>query len=274
MRYFILGLLLAAGACSNAQLRDSAKIYRVRPAYELPVAGGLLVASSFGFKALDKVAAFTEADLARLDPAKVNGFDRPVIFKDPAMVARAQSRADFFLNFSIASPVVLMLDRKIRKDWLDMLSLYLAAHVVDNAVYFAAAFPIRRARPFTYNAEVPVALRIGDAKSNSFFSGHTSFSATSTFFLAKVLTDYNHIRGWKRAGIYAIASVPPALVGYYRVQAARHFRTDVLLGFAVGAASGILVPELHKQLNRTKRVSLSPYITPAGQSGFCLNYRF
>lgn len=276
MRIFpILLLTLLSCSLGYAQaLRDSAKVYHVKPWIEGPAATGLLVASSFGFKALDRTSAFDAGDLARLQPADVNGFDRPVIFNDPAMATKAQSRADFFLNFSIASPVLLMLDRKIRKDWLDMLSLYLVTHVVDNAVYFAAAFPIRRPRPFTYNTEIPVELRTGDAKSNSFFSGHTSFSATSSFFLAKVFTDYNHIKGWKRIGIYTAASVPPALVGFYRVQAARHFWSDVMLGFTVGAACGILVPELHKRLNRIPNVSFNPYLTPLGQSGFCLNYRF
>lgn len=254
--------------------RDSAKIYHVRPVYELGGATALLVASSFGFKALDRVAALEPADLDRLRPGDVNGFDRPVIFKDPAMAQRAQGKADLFLNISIASPVLLMLDGRIRKDWLDLASLYLVTHVADNALYFATAFSIRRPRPFTYNTDIPVALRTGEAKTNSFFSGHTSFAATSTFFLAKVFTDYHHIKGWQRAGIFTIAAIPPALVGYYRIQAARHYPTDVMLGMIVGAGSGILVPELHRRLSRSNHLSLSPVMSTAGQPGFSLAYRF
>lgn len=270
----ILFLLLACCCRSQAQLRDSARVYHVKTVYELGGATALLVASSFGFKALDRVSTLYPEDLAALNPQDVNSFDRSIIFKDPARAESSQSKADLFLNISIASPVLLMLDGKIRKDWLDLLSLYLVTHVVDNAVYFAVAFPIRRPRPFTYNTDIPVSLRAGEAKTNSFFSGHTSFSATSTFFLAKVFTDYHHIKGWQRLGIYTVAAIPPALVGYYRVQAARHFKTDIMLGFVIGAASGILVPELHRRLNQVKHLSVSPYVAPTGQAGFCLNYRF
>jgi len=253
---------------------DSGKVYQVKPLYELPASAALLTASSFGFKALDKVASFTAEDLKKLDPANVNIFDRNVIFKNPANAAAAQSKSDLFLNISVVSPVVLMLDRKIRKDWLDLLSLYTVTHVVDNAVYFLSAFPVRRARPYTYNSAIPDEEKIGKAKSNSFFSGHTSFSSTSTFFLAKVFTDYHHIRGWKRIAVFTAASVPPALVAYYRMEAGKHFKTDVLLGFAVGAASGILVPEFHKKLQEKKNLFLNPYLSAGGQSGFSLTYTF
>ena len=47
--------------------------------------------------------------------------------------------------------------------------------------------------------------------------------------------------------LFAGAAVPPAVVGYYRMKGGKHFRTDVLAGIAVGAATGILIPELHKR---------------------------
>ena len=128
-------------------------------------------------------------------------------------------------------------------------------------MYFRSAFAIRRARPFTYNPDVPLERGVGEAKSNSFYSGHVSFSATGTFFLAKVFTDYHHIRGWKRIGIYSVASLPPILVGINRMKAGKHFRTDVITGFVVGAAAGILVPELHRRIKKSKSFSLEPHVT-------------
>ncbi|KAA2242575.1 phosphatase PAP2 family protein [Chitinophaga agrisoli] len=235
------------------------KVYNVKWKYELPGAVGFVVGSYFLFPALDRSSAFDVSDLAKLNPDDVNGFDRPIIFKDPNGFANAQKHSDFWLNLSIVSPIVLGLDKKVRKDWLDLISLYLVTHAVDNSVYFALAFPIRRARPFTYNPNVKVEDRVGLAKSNSFFSGHVSFAATSTFFLVKVFTDYHEIKGWKRLLLYAAATVPPSLVGYYRMEAARHFKTDVLLGLLVGGSSGILVPELHRNKKKDARLTLEPY---------------
>lgn len=250
------------------------EVYRVNKKYELTGSLALLTASYFGFRELDRISDFTPADIAKLNINNINAFDRPVASYNPDKFDKAQVHSDFFLNFSIASPLILALDRKARKDWLDLITLYLVTHTVDNAIYFGAAFPIRRARPFTYNNTVPLDERIGDAKSNSFFSGHVSFSATSTFFLVKVYTDYHQIKGWKRLALYTAAAIPPGLVGYYRVQAARHFRTDVILGMIIGAGSGILIPELHRKIKKDKHLSLQPYFSPVGTSGLALQYTF
>jgi membrane-associated phospholipid phosphatase len=248
--------------------------YNVNLKYELTGSLALLTASYFGFRELDRISDFTADDIAKLDINKINAFDRPIASYDPAKYDNAQVRSDFFLNFSIASPIILALDRRARKDWLDLITLYLVTHTVDNAIYFGAAFPIRRARPFTYNNAVPMEERIGDAKSNSFFSGHVSFAATSTFFLVKVYTDIHQIKGWKRLALFTAAAIPPGLVGYYRVQGARHFRTDALLGMAIGAGTGILVPELHRRVKGNKHISLQPYYSPTGSGGFTFNYKF
>lgn len=239
--------------------------YHVNVKYELPAAGLFVIGSSFGFRALDKVASYTTDDIRYLDPASINAFDRPSALQNPVGFAKAHERSNLFLNISVLSPMLLALDKKARKDWLQLLTLYLATHAVDNTLYFATAFPIRRARPLTYNTQLSDEERTGLGKSNSFFSGHVSFSSTSTFFLVKVLTDYHQIKGWKRWALYGAASIPPAMVGYHRMRAGKHFKTDIITGFVVGASCGILVPELHKG-----KASISPYVT-AEQSGFTLS---
>ncbi|BAV09347.1 phosphatase PAP2 family protein [Filimonas lacunae] len=238
------------------------QIYNINPWWELPSAGAAVLLSSKGFRKLEKVSSMTEAEILKLNPMDVNGFDRPVIYHDPAKYVSAQSKSDLFLNISIFTPALLALDKTVRKDWVELLSMYLASHAVDNALYFAGAFSVRRPRPFLYNPDVPMAEKIGDNKSNSFFSGHTGFATTSTFFLVKVFTDYHHIKGWKRIGLYGLASIPPGLVAFYRMQSGRHFRTDVLLGYIAGATSGILVPELHRINKKGKGVAFSPYFAP------------
>jgi membrane-associated phospholipid phosphatase len=39
----------------------------------------------------------------------------------------------------------------------------------------------------------------------------------------------------------------PAIVGYLRVKAGRHYPSDVIVGYGVGALIGYLVPTLHKR---------------------------
>ncbi|MFD1142984.1 phosphatase PAP2 family protein [Larkinella insperata] len=248
--------------------------YRVYKTYELPASLAVLGTSIFGFRQLDRYASFTTEDITKLNPVHLNAFDRPIAYADPAGFDRAQKRSDQFLNLSIASPLLLMLSKDLRKEALDLLTIYTTAHAVNNLIYFATTFSIRRARPLTYNPAVPLQDKIGYAKSNSFYSGHVSFSTTATFFGAKVLTDYYHLKGWKRAAIFTAAALPPILVGVNRMQAGKHFRTDVLTGFVVGAACGIGVPELHKLRQRTRNLSFRPEWLGTGARGFAVTYTF
>lgn len=64
--------------------------------------------------------------------------------------------------------------------------------------------------------------------------------------------------------------VPPSIVGIYRYKAMKHYPTDVLFGMAMGAASGILVPHLHKSKKKSGHFSFLPY---AGEiSGMQITY--
>ncbi|GAB3898549.1 hypothetical protein GCM10028803_18180 [Larkinella knui] len=248
--------------------------YRVYRAYELSGSFAILGASIFGYRALDRHSNFNADDVAKLNPARINAFDRPIAYLDPSRFEGAQKRSDRFLNLSIASPILLMLSKDLRKNGLDLLAIYTTTHAVNNLLYFATAFPIRRARPLTYNPAVSITDKTGNAKSNSFYSGHVSFSTTATFFGAKVLTDHYRIKGWKRIAIFSVAAVPPILVGVNRMHAGKHFRTDVMTGFLVGAACGIGVPELHKISRKKGQLSFRPNLSLTGQRGATVTYLF
>jgi membrane-associated phospholipid phosphatase len=240
------------------------KIYNMRPKYQLPLGGAAIVLSSLGFKALDKNAEMNEADVLKLNANDINSFDRPTALRDPSGFTNAAGKGDFFLNFSVASPVLLALDKQMRKDWVDLLTLYLTAQAVDNVLYFTSIAAVRRPRPLAYNTRLSIPERTGIGMSKSFFSGHVSFSATATFFAAKTYTDYHHIKGLRRLLWYGAAAVPPLMVGYFRVESGRHFKTDVLVGFLAGASSGILVPEFFRKKDKDRSVSLMPYYMQDG----------
>ncbi len=266
MRLYTTVLFLLIQLPPATAQRDSSyqKIYKVNTRYELPAAAGGVLLSMYGFRQLEIASEMTASDVAKLDASRINSFDRPVTRINPSGFQTAETRSDLLLNISLFSPLLLALDKDIRRDWLDLFSIYLATHAADNAVYFLGGFSVRRARPLTYNPLVDLAVKTGTGKSSSFFSGHTSFSAAATFFMAKVYTDYHHIQGWNRVLVYTAAAIPPALVGYYRIQAGKHFKTDVIVGLLVGASSGILVPELHKNRNRNHPLTVNPYYGEGG----------
>ena len=156
----------------NSPAKDAqyyGKVYRMHPKYQLPVAGAAIVLSTLGFQALDENARLTNADVMKLNANDVNSFDRQTAVRDPSGFANAASKGDFLLNFSVASPLILGLDKHMRKDWVDLLTLYMASQAFDNMLYFGAIATVRRPRPIAYNTALPLAERTGVGMSKYFF---------------------------------------------------------------------------------------------------------
>jgi hypothetical protein len=92
----------------------------------------------------------------------------------------------------------------------------------------------------------------------AFVSGHTSITACNTFFAAQVFSDFYPDSKWKPV-IWSAAATIPAITGYLRVTAGKHFPTDVMAGYAMGTVIGILVPRLHRnKILKDKGISLNP----------------
>ena len=77
--------------------------------------------------------------------------------------------------------------------------------------------------------------------------------------------------GAKKFIFYGLAAIPPAFTGFNRVKGLKHFPTDVITGFTVGAATGILVPHLHKKKN--PNMVLIP-VTGNRFTGFAMTLKF
>ena len=101
-----------------------------------------------------------------------------------------------------------------------------------------------------YQYSIPIFLK---TVQNLFFSGHTSSSAYFSFFTAKVFADTHPNSKWKPV-VWGSAIALPAMTGYLRYKAGKHFPTDVIVGYGVGAAFGILIPELYKNKNFNLKV--------------------
>lgn len=104
---------------------------------------------------------------------------------------------------------------------------------------------VRRPRPYLFNAQVPIGSDHPGDDAVSFWSGHTANMAAITFSAANLVQRSNATPGLKTA-TWIGAAVAPAAMGYLRVRAGRHFPTDVLTGYLVGAAVGFVVPYIHR----------------------------
>lgn len=267
----LLSLLLCTGGL--AQENQSRK-YNYDPKTEKVYAvdlwlDGLAIGiggNLLGAYGIDRVQAKDDVVLD-FDRADVPGFDRWA-FPDRAEAReRAAETSDLAFHGSMWLPGVLFLSKKIRKDWLDITALYLETHAFNSLTYgwspIGAKF-IDRIRPISYYSLEELGItgeddpRVEGNNRNSFFSGHVSTTAVGTFFFAKVLCDYNpQFTGKQKALIYAAASLPPIFTSVQRVRALKHFPSDTVMGFAVGAFFGVMNPHVHKNWQRKHRSRLS-----------------
>ncbi len=115
-----------------------------------------------------------------------------------------------------------------------------------------------RTRPYVYNPSVPLDVKQDVDARYSFFSGHTAVTSSVSFFAAKVYADSHPDSKWKPV-VWSAAVIVPAITGWARVEAGQHFPTDVITGYAVGAAIGFLVPQFHlKKDNSNTSFRLEP----------------
>ncbi len=208
----------------------------------------------------------TDAELAGLNRSSFNSFERWAFEQDPSKAEQLDKGSDYVLQGIIASTALLALDKAIRKDALRLMMMYVETHAVTFTLYnfsfFGPAFQ-NKYRPIVYYDQLPKEARNGGNNTNSMYSGHTASAAAATFFMAKVYNDYHpEFSSGKKYLLYGLASIPPLLEGYYRMAALKHFPSDILIGFLIGATCGVAVPEMHRFKRQAIRFGLAS--TPVG----------
>jgi membrane-associated phospholipid phosphatase len=212
---------------------------------------GTGAALSLGSLALiSQVEPFTVSQLNALNVDHINTFDRNGMHP-----YRAAQNGDILAAATYLFPFTLLLRDDTRSDWRTLAVMWGEATLLDLGIVGVVKSLTDRARPYAYDPNAPLDQKTSVSARLSYYSGHTSGAAVNSFFVARVYSDYLTNRNAKIA-LWTGAAVIPAVVGYLRVDAGRHFRTDAITGYVVGAAIGYLVPELHR--HPSDRVSLHP----------------
>jgi membrane-associated phospholipid phosphatase len=223
-------------------------------------AGGLhLIRNKKGLTATE-VAAKSRDDVPSFDRGNVGYYDER---------ANDASYIPFFASF--AWPVAMMLvDGDQTKNFGQVLGMYIETIALTGAMYTMTAGTINRSRPLVYSAEAPMVSRMSNNSQRSFYAGHTAATAASAFFTAKVFSDMNPGSKLKPV-VWIVAAATPALVAYYRWKAGQHFLSDNIIGYGLGAATGILIPHWHK-VRKSDKLSIIPGFGPNYQ-GVALMYK-
>ena len=255
-----------AQALAQSAARDSAfHPYRVNGWVSGPLLAAGIGANLLGLSQMMHKAQISREELAALDKNVIHSFDRWALKQDPALIEQQGTYADATLATGVVLPFLLLFDGQIRRDWLPVLVMYLETMSLSPNIYewsfMGPAFQ-NRLRPVAYYEQLTWEERNSGANRNSFYSGHVATVAASTFFMVKVYSDYHPGLGYAKYLLYTAATLPPMLLGYFRIKGLKHFASDVFVGIGIGALCGILVPELHRLRDRGLDVGM--FASPEG----------
>jgi len=280
-----LTLIMLAPKTTIAQLSDSSvittetreqkvriqdeSVYKIKPAIEIPITLALDAWSIYGMSVIYGRDTVSAAEILALDRNNVNKFDRPIIDNYRSVGSRAGN--PIFYG-SMPLPLLFLLDKKIRPDFLKISLMYLEAMGLTGTLYTSSAMIVNRFRPYAYNPDVPMEVRTRGGAKNSFFAGHVAVVGTATFFTAKVFCDYHPNMKCKWV-LYTLAGAATAGMGLVRLKAGQHFKTDVITGMIVGPVAGILIPYIHRNRSyNSSKLTLLPNFSREG-TGFTAFYK-
>ncbi len=262
----ILAVLLAI--CLQAGFTQQNSPYILKWQKELPLLGTGLILMGTGSWAVQQLDPLSVEDIGQLDASDINGFDRNAIEN---FSTQANDISDLFLYGSIAPPLSLLIDKQIRSDFAKVSILFLETVLISQGLTTLTKGLAKRTRPFAYNPEVEMDKKLERTARTSFYSGHTGTVSAFCFFSAKVFSDYHPDSKWKPV-VWGAAGALPAITGYLRVKAGKHFPTDVMTGYVVCGAIGYFIPHIHRS-DGEEQMSLQ--FQPGLQGpGFTFRYRW
>ncbi len=178
------------------------------------------------------------------DPLAVNGFDRIATRQWDLGAHRA---SNVVLITSVVGALSASVITRAGDRPLMPVAILAEASLITTGLTGVVKELVGRPRPYVYNPDVPEHYRNSDEAYASFWSGHTANTASLTFSCA-TLVQYSDASIGMKTATWIGAAVIPATMGFLRVKAGRHFPTDVIVGYVVGAAVGFAVPYVHRSV--------------------------
>ena len=250
--------------------RSDHPVYKLKPAVDVPLFAINAGWSGYAFTKIYSKDRSSDEQILSLDKNDINGFDRWGVRPHSQAFSK---KSNYIFAGAIPLPLLFLTGKETRKDFLKLTFLYLEAMSVTGFLYTGSVYLTNRYRPYAYSEETPMTWRTRGGAKNSFYAGHVALVATSTFFMAKVYSDYYPDSKMKWV-FYSVAGLATGTMAYFRHKGGFHFPSDILLGITQGTLTGILVPHFHKNpLIKNPNVKIMPY-SNGESNGLALIYKF
>lgn len=247
----------AAKQNSALQKEDplSNRVFEFSLKKDLSVLAGSGAMAIGGLLLMEKVPPLTETQLSLLDPADVNSFDRGAIRQYRINTANL---SDYLLSVSAVAPFSVLASRSVRKEFAPVLVMYVETAALVGGLTSISKGLFKRKRPYAYNPDALMSDRLSTDARHSFFSGHVSTSSAFCFLTAYMVNRYAEKPVWKYVA-WSGAAIIPGTIGVWRYTSGKHFPTDIIAGYIIGAGTGILIPHIHRfQLPPDVSLNLQP----------------
>jgi len=256
--YKVILIVLLCFGFGNTYSQD--KFYDVNIKKDATILGVGAGFTIIGHVLINNTDVPNATDIGLLSKADISRFDRWAANNSSGT---AQSVSDIFLYSSVSLPFFIYLSSNSRGNELDIGIMAFETFLITNGITNIFKGSFNRFRPLAYNEDFDLEGKLTRGTRHSFISGHASNTAALSFFTAKVLLDL-HPELNNKYLVWIPTILIPATISYLRVEAGKHFPTDVIAGYALGAAVGYLIPTLHKH----KNIDLS--ISPLGGLGLSM----
>lgn len=244
-----IALAIALPVFGAAAQNRTDSVYQINWDVDASFLAGSVGVNAFSFITTQNLDDRNPNDLNGLMHGRLLGIDKRAINNRSSAASQA---SDWVAGGAALLPLTLMADKDIREQALNVSVLFSETALVTNGLVLATKRIALRNRPYVFNPDAPLKEKLAPESMLSFYSGHTAMTSSMSFFTAKVWSDYHPDSPWKPV-IWSAAAALPAVTGYLRVKAGKHYFTDVATGYVVGALVGYLVPHFHKVDRRAKR---------------------
>lgn len=235
--HFFLIVFLLVFVTSRAQ-----SPYKLRYSTEVPVLSIGAGSALSGFILERKRAPLTMDQIVNLDRMTIGSFDRSAAYNWNTTAAHW---SDALMYMGMASPMLFLAGERSRKDFGMVAAISAEVFLLNTGITYLTKELAQRKRPYLYNPNAPIDKKLEKGATQSFFSGHTSTMASASFSFAMMHTHY-YPNSKMKPLVWFAATVLPMATAILRVRAGKHFWTDVLVGYGVGASIGLAVPLMHK----------------------------
>lgn len=239
-----VAVILLCGMVLSAQPAIAGDLYDLESTREAALYSFGLIGGLATWQVSEGQQPLTAAEIAAVDVADVGGFDRIATHK---WSPTADTFSDILAYAMVATPALLYTETGAGMSGGDLTVMYTQTLLLQQVTTGLIKGAVGRKRPFVYNRDprIPDEYRQSKTAVRSFPSGHTATAFAGAVFTGEVFARLNPndpARHWVRGVTLGLA----ALTGWLRIEAGKHFPTDVLAGAVLGSLVGWGVPKLHE----------------------------